>query len=1118
MKIMRHICLLVIFTLLLSMASSLALTDKVKANDNYLNLTGGVLLWDYLVPGDDPWVQAEIVDDLDGDGYLDVLITTHVGLWTDRTANLTAVCGIDGSPLWQVSVSGQYADVYAEAAGDLDGDDKTDVLVRTTVGRTPAESILMAKKGTNGTDIWAPANQPTITGQDAAVIFFPVDDFDGDDLADVLLYTRIYSSPDEFTVMAKKGTNGDTLWDLDTFEASYISMNLRLVDDLDGDNLTDVLLEIQEGTTGTFTIKALSGYDGSLLWDDSTYGTNPQGGAQAIDDLNGDSLTDVIVYLKHGGFSPSYEDESYFKAVIGTNGVEIWSDNVTDPVQAYHPDIVDDLDGDGKQDVLVPTQEGNTYSLRAYSGDGGLSGPEILWEETISGSEVSLDWDVVDDLDSDGQADVLVTKTQGPWDGERENIITARKGSDGSALWSANISGLRADAYPVPIDDINDDGKTDVILASSVGPSESANATLMAKQGSDGTILWTDNISGENVSFQPEGIDDLDGDGMAEVMVFSEIGPWANMTKKLTMKSGIDGTMLWEVSVNGSYPDTWSYQLGDLSCDNESDILFGTAVGSSEDRVWNSIALQGWDGTQLWEVESNSELHRANWSNDPEGWITYDLNGDGKTDVVVFNRGKVSAISAVPCVTAYNLTLSADPIDIPADGVSTSNITATVTDQLGFPVLDPVDVTFSTENGTLLGPTTVQTVNGVATIELQSEYSSDGIIVATINATAMGESAATAVFFISGHGAVKDSYTEIIDGSGTLSDPIEGIDVSINGTGEHIVTVAEYQGNPHEETVFKATGSFYDVHLNDDEGVENISISFCPATSHTKIYYWDGSKWNEVGDQSYEDGCVIVNVSSDTEPNLEDLAGLVFVPGIDFIIDDLYPNIAFNPVGTQHTINAIIEPAMPSANISFVVSGNNTSSGWSLTDVNGEASYSYIGTHAGADNITAYFDSNGNGSFDEGEPSHSATKYWLENFVTGGGKINSSEGKGKKAAATFGGTVGVIEGVGIVGQFQIVDHESDKTVSWHCHNDFENLCFEGEPAESPEASHDTAIFLGHFTNNRNDAVMDMWIKIVDNGEGKKAPTDEIGLSLDGVSFLMTAIDGGNFQVHNLPND
>ena len=75
----------------------------------------------------------------------------------------------------------------------------------------------------------------------------------------------------------------------------------------------------------------------------------------------------------------------------------------------------------------------------------------------------------------------------------------------------------------------------------------------------------------------------------------------------------------------------------------------------------------------------------------------------------------VQFLSATPA----HLTVVADPEQIPADGKSTSTITATVSDAQSNPVPDGTNVTFATSLG-VIGPATVPTTNGVATATLHS--------------------------------------------------------------------------------------------------------------------------------------------------------------------------------------------------------------------------------------------------------------------------------------------------------------------------------------------------------------------------------------------------------------
>jgi adhesin/invasin len=98
----------------------------------------------------------------------------------------------------------------------------------------------------------------------------------------------------------------------------------------------------------------------------------------------------------------------------------------------------------------------------------------------------------------------------------------------------------------------------------------------------------------------------------------------------------------------------------------------------------------------------------------------------------------------------YTVTLTADPIAIPANGVSTSTLRATVIDQYRNPVADWTPVTFTTDLGTLGGSDSVIqfTSGGVVTATLISS-TSDSDVVATVTATCAGISDTTHVLFYS---------------------------------------------------------------------------------------------------------------------------------------------------------------------------------------------------------------------------------------------------------------------------------------------------------------------------------------------------------------------------------
>ena len=95
----------------------------------------------------------------------------------------------------------------------------------------------------------------------------------------------------------------------------------------------------------------------------------------------------------------------------------------------------------------------------------------------------------------------------------------------------------------------------------------------------------------------------------------------------------------------------------------------------------------------------------------------------------------------------------------------------------------------------------------------------------------------------------------------------------------------------------------------------------------------------------------------------------------------LTPATDENPVGESHTVTAKLTDGLlspvPGETILFDVTGAHTTNGSDVTDVNGEATFTYPGSNLGVDMITACFDANNNAVCDPGEQTETAEKTWV---------------------------------------------------------------------------------------------------------------------------------------------
>jgi hypothetical protein len=622
--------------------------------------SNGVTLWSHSISAnnkEDAWMNVYPEYDLDGDGLKDVLVYTqkYESATSIYKSSLIAKKGSNGVALWSYSISaknGGYAWINVYPASDLDGDGLLDILLNTQnydPDKDLYKSSIIAKNGSDGATLWS----YSINGSNAGLSGSQVDDLDGDGLKDVLVNTQNYDSDTdlyESSLIAKKGSNGATLWS-DSINGNGAGLFGYQVDDLDGDGLKDVLVNTQNYNTSTglytITLIAKNGSIGADLWNRSINGSSVWLSGYPAGDLDGDGLTDVLLNIqKYDSATGMPEYASMAKK--GSNGVTLWYKSIKEISGYLSGSPVDDLNGDGLKDVIVNTQNYDpasglyTYKLLAKNGSNGAT----LWNHSIRGISAYLSGSQVDDLNGDGLKDVLVnTQNYDPDTGIYTNSVVAKNGPDGSILWSQSINGSSVYLNGYTVDDINGDGLKDVFLsARRYDQAAGMYSSLKAKNGSNGATLWSFSIKGNSTYLYGNTIDDLDGDGLKDVILNGQINDKDIWTYKLKAKKGSNGANLWNESITGKNIWLNAYPSGDLDGDGLKDVLVNAGKYDTTTGIYTNalIARKGKDGTHVWEANANTWM----WMGDSYygNKSTEDLNGDGIDDVLFGTFRKIYAV------------------------------------------------------------------------------------------------------------------------------------------------------------------------------------------------------------------------------------------------------------------------------------------------------------------------------------------------------------------------------------------------------------------------------------------------------------------------------------------
>lgn len=456
-------------------------------------------------------------------------------------------------------------------------------------------------------------------------------------------------SVEDYTYFGFTG-NVTPLWDESHDGANWTSA--FSVSDLDGDKKDDVLVlmcKYNEATnTETATLIAKQGCNGTQLWEESATVTGSFIEAHPAGDLDGDGTEDVLVLLKKYDANMDTTMATVI-AKKGDDGTHIWEESVTGTESFISACPAGDLNGDGKEDVLVHTCicEFNTTQDEPIMAPDGLNMPmggfdmpmipltpsfisatviakrgydgHNLWNESAAGTDRTfITAYAAGDLDGDGWDDVLLEKSISETDMNTTGDLP--NGDDGVLINESDIGGFVETA---------------------------TTGAVIAKRGYDGSHLWQESANGTGISsISGHLVGDLDGDGHNDVLVVhtitEEFDP-ATFTSirniTLIAKRGNNGTHLWEESITGYGWHNLLYgnSAGDLDGDGKDDVLvqmvtdeFDPATNMSATIV-SVIAKRGEDGMQFW----NESVHGTDLTSLLGCPLREDLDGDGKIDVTV---------------------------------------------------------------------------------------------------------------------------------------------------------------------------------------------------------------------------------------------------------------------------------------------------------------------------------------------------------------------------------------------------------------------------------------------------------------------------------------------------
>jgi hypothetical protein len=300
-----------------------------------------------------------------------------------------------------------------------------------------------------------------------------------------------------------------------------------------------------------------------------------------------------------------------------------------------HPRYVEDVNGDGKRDVVAFGNDGVYVSLSTGSSFNAPSRWVANYSHNNGRWNVAKHLRVLGDINGDGKNDIVGFGDAG--------VYTSL--STGSSFGQLNFvvsefgynQGWRIESHPRFLADVNGDGKQDIVGFANEGVYVSLSISTVTTPGFTPASRWIEEFGvnqGWQVAKHPRFVADINGDGRQDVGGFGDEGTWA----ALSTGSGFNRVNL--VLADFGFNQGWRVEkhsrfLADVNGDGKQDI-----VGFGDAGVFRALAnSDGFFGQATFVVANFG--YDSSWRVEKHPRFLADINGDGKQDIVAFGDAGV---------------------------------------------------------------------------------------------------------------------------------------------------------------------------------------------------------------------------------------------------------------------------------------------------------------------------------------------------------------------------------------------------------------------------------------------------------------------------------------------
>ncbi len=298
-----------------------------------------------------------------------------------------------------------------------------------------------------------------------------------------------------------------------------------------------------------------------------------------------------------------------------------------------------DLNADGKIDMVVPNNGNSTLSVfRNVSASTGFYTSSFVTQSTIT-SNTNLQGAIFADLDGDGKPDMITThgNLAGGGGGGSTQIFVYQNGSStGGSIGFFTGTGFTAGTNPASATaaDIDGDGKLDLVIAN-FGNRLTNNGSLIVLRntssgiGSFSFVASSAYTANINSPYDVK-VSDFDGDGKLDIVTACNIATGAGYVSVYRNTSSTGSITLTPVNTYTAGTNPEFVDAGDIDGDGKTDIVV-TNFGSANVSAFRNTS------TGSGSISFATAVNFTTGTN-PSGCTLTDFDGDGKLDGAIVNR------------------------------------------------------------------------------------------------------------------------------------------------------------------------------------------------------------------------------------------------------------------------------------------------------------------------------------------------------------------------------------------------------------------------------------------------------------------------------------------------